>query len=179
MKESFCCCEGANITNWEPDSEGQECHFMAGETLMCEKCGQTLKPSHIYPEFLKSKQWKQLRFMRFIQDGFSCVDCGSDASEVHHEHYENILDIDTCVSLCHECHGKRHNKNSEKIEGYAKSVSIKKLANRHNLTKCPKCHGEFTFYESNGFWCCYNCDQAGDLYDFAKLILFMQKGKLK
>ncbi len=65
-----------------------------------------------YHEYLKSDEWKVKREEVLKRDNYICKDCGKVATEVHHENYE-FLHTDEeknyCVSLCNECHKKRHN----------------------------------------------------------------------
>lgn len=67
-----------------------------------------------YKEYLKSDRWKELRLLRLEKDNFKCRDCGNEANEVHHTSYNNIntpWEIHEIISLCHNCHERRHNKN--------------------------------------------------------------------
>jgi hypothetical protein len=65
-----------------------------------------------YLNFLKSKQWQEIRNERFIVDSFGCQDCGEMATVIHHLNYSNIININTMISLCKECHIERHLKEN-------------------------------------------------------------------
>ena len=65
----------------------------------------------IYKKYLKSDIWKKLRKKIMVRDKNICVDCGGKATEVHHLNYNYLhteKESDYCVSLCHNCHKKRH-----------------------------------------------------------------------
>ncbi len=173
MKNNNCptCLKELEIGNWEPSTDGQESHYIAGEKYMCLKCGNTFRLEDIYKQFLRTAQWKKIRFNVFIRDGFGCQDCGKSACEVHHLSYNDILDEDSCISLCHKCHGLRHGRETKKINGWANSLRITFIAKKRNSEKCFKCNESFSFYDEHGFFCCYNCNIAGDIKDFIILWL--------
>jgi len=58
----------------------------------------------------------------------------------------------------------------DKPKGWALSVSITRLAERHEFKACPICKGSFEFIESHGFFECRNCKTRGGLKKFAELI---------
>ena len=77
--------------------------------------------------FYHSRIWKKQRLHALHRDGYSCVDCGGHADEVHHiveltalniYDYEIALSLDNLVSLCRKCHKARHGDSSELPEGY-------------------------------------------------------------
>ncbi|MFW6129898.1 MAG: hypothetical protein ACOC56_01865, partial [Atribacterota bacterium] len=74
------CCGLYGVFIWTPNTEGQECHWLAGEHYMCKKCGETLRVENFYSNFLQSEQWEKIRFEVFIRDSFYCQDCGREAS---------------------------------------------------------------------------------------------------
>lgn len=72
------------------------------------------------------KNKMQLRKAVLERDNFTCQECGSkEKLECHHlkpqcDYPELALDIDNCITLCHECHTKtdsykvyRHRKKKE------------------------------------------------------------------
>jgi len=64
------------------------------------------------------EDWEVLRKNRLDFDEYTCQDCGYEADQVHHLNYPAI-DIDDCISLCVECHSRRHNKSTlEMLEMY-------------------------------------------------------------
>ena len=67
--------------------------------------------------FYKSHQWRRMKQYVLKRDREICQDCGGHATEVHHIiplSPENImdpsitLDENNLVSLCADCHRKRH-----------------------------------------------------------------------
>lgn len=54
--------------------------------------------------------------------------------------------------------------------GWALSISILRMAQRHNLTNCPKCKQPFEFKDTHGLFRCLNCKILGGLKQFAQLI---------
>ena len=56
------------------------------------------------------------------------------------------------------------------VKGWAKSISIVKLAKRNNMEKCPKCNNPFKFTDSHGMYWCDSCKYGGGLKKFANLI---------
>jgi 5-methylcytosine-specific restriction endonuclease McrA len=67
-----------------------------------------------YGQYLKSDEWERKRYLVLKRDNYECVFCGARATQVHHKHYakKNIgkEPIKWLVSVCEECHKKRHNK---------------------------------------------------------------------
>jgi len=66
---------------------------------------------------------------------------------------------------------KRELEPNGEPRGWALSLSISKLAEKHNLINCPQCNEPFKFIESHGFYKCNKCRYQGGLKKFAKLIL--------
>lgn len=69
----------------------------------------------IYNDYLKSKQWRELRETVFKRDGYKCLLCGDKANNSHHLSYGNMLKYGyskrlECASLCKKCHEKIHDK---------------------------------------------------------------------
>ena len=71
--------------------------------------------------FYKSALWRDTREYILKRDRFKCVDCGLLATEVHHIKEltpDNINDEKVSVnpanlvSLCYDCHRKRHRKHN-------------------------------------------------------------------
>ncbi|MDE6706851.1 MAG: HNH endonuclease [Oscillospiraceae bacterium] len=68
--------------------------------------------------FYKSAVWKRKRAVIMRRDGYQCQDCKRygrlrEAVTVHHiqhldEHPELALQSENLISLCAECHNKRH-----------------------------------------------------------------------
>jgi hypothetical protein len=68
-----------------------------------------------YGEYLKTKQWRELRETVFKRDGYKCLLCGEKANNCHHLSYGNMLKYGyskrlECASLCKKCHEKIHDK---------------------------------------------------------------------
>jgi hypothetical protein len=69
-----------------------------------------------YFEKLKDPKWQQLRLKIFERDNWACVSCHSkdQTLHAHHTYYKSNADpwdydLDTLVTLCHECHTEEHN----------------------------------------------------------------------
>ena len=64
-----------------------------------------------------SPKWKTLRQTK-LRDNPFCEICGAEATEVHHIHPHNgdldlFYDYDNLMSICHSCHAKETQKESE------------------------------------------------------------------
>lgn len=78
-------------------------------------------------QFYDSKLWKQQRLHALHRDNYQCQDCPAQAQEVHHiveltaaniNDYNIALGLDNLVSLCHNCHTKRHADSAAVPDGY-------------------------------------------------------------
>lgn len=69
--------------------------------------------------------------------------------------------------------------NKKEPQGWANSISIKKLAKKYNLEVCPYCDCKLNFIERLGWWSCSNCNLKGGLNKFAALILNKSNGGLQ
>ncbi|WP_350101702.1 HNH endonuclease [Fulvivirga sp.] len=62
--------------------------------------------------YLQSDDWKRKRYVVLKRDNWTCVYCGSKATQVHHKKYakRNIgkEPIKWLVSVCDSCHEKLH-----------------------------------------------------------------------
>ncbi len=62
--------------------------------------------------YLKSDEWQRKRYVVFKRDNWSCVFCGSRATQVHHKRYAKYNigkePIEWLVSVCKSCHDKQH-----------------------------------------------------------------------
>ena len=56
------------------------------------------------------------------------------------------------------------------VRGWANSVSIVKLAKKHNFENCHICGNPFQFKDSHGMYYCKSCRYGGGLTKFASLI---------
>lgn len=67
-----------------------------------------------YHKYLKSDEWQRKRYLVLKRDNNRCVYCGAKATQVHHKKYakRNIgrEPLEWLVSVCDECHRKRHNR---------------------------------------------------------------------
>ena len=65
-----------------------------------------------YHNYLKSDDWQRKRSVVLKRDHFRCVYCGKNATQVHHKKYAKHKigkePIKLLVSVCAECHKKRH-----------------------------------------------------------------------
>jgi len=78
------------------------------------------------------------------------------------------------IQIAREKYGLATPELSEKdlgeIKGWANSVSIIKLAEKHDFKNCPICGNPFKFQDSHGMYYCKTCKYGGGLTKFAKLI---------
>ena len=70
-----------------------------------------------WPQMYNSPRWKALRQAKLREQPF-CEICGAEATEVHHIHPHNgdvdvFYDYDNLMSICHSCHAKETQKESE------------------------------------------------------------------
>lgn len=73
-----------------------------------------------YVRFYNGIKWKQLREYILTRDNYLCQDCYSRnvityAKDIHHiedikESWDKRYDENNLISLCHDCHNKRHNR---------------------------------------------------------------------
>jgi len=64
--------------------------------------------------YYQTSRWYMTRNKILDRDSFTCVDCGStNRLDVHHLHYKNFgnENMEDLITLCRECHGKRHGYN--------------------------------------------------------------------
>jgi len=63
-----------------------------------------------YESYYFTSEWKELRQRAFQRDNFKCVQCGSNAEQVHHKHYKSFRNeqLDDLVTLCTICHNAIH-----------------------------------------------------------------------
>ena len=65
-----------------------------------------------YKKYLKSDDWKRKRYVVLKRDNWTCQECGVPATQVHHKKYAKYQigkePIKWLVSLCAECHKKKH-----------------------------------------------------------------------
>jgi hypothetical protein len=70
-------------------------------------------------------------------------------------------------------------KDLGEVQGWAKSVSIVRLAKKYDLEKCQICGNPFKFQDSHGMYYCDTCKIGGGLKKFAELISIRNIGVLK
>lgn len=88
-----------------------------------ERTGYKYKKNYAlnkYEKFYSSKQWQEMRAYILARDNYLCQDCLKNnkivnARQVHHidfltHNWDKRLDEDNLVSLCNDCHKKRHGK---------------------------------------------------------------------
>jgi 5-methylcytosine-specific restriction endonuclease McrA len=72
-----------------------------------------------YMKYLQSPLWTEIRARVLERDNNTCQDCGGKASQVHHRSYTLPVmtgnNDEMLVSLCGDCHQKRHPEHSRKI----------------------------------------------------------------
>lgn len=63
-------------------------------------------------EYLESDTWKRKRYVVLKRDNWTCVYCGSRATQVHHKRYAKYNigkePIEWLVSVCKSCHDAQH-----------------------------------------------------------------------
>lgn len=73
-----------------------------------------------YLAYLRSNEWRERR-LEFLEDSnYECEECGEDAKEVHHKHYNSIgnEERDDVEVLCSDCHENREiEKGTDMTEG--------------------------------------------------------------
>lgn len=72
---------------------------------------------NVWASMYNSPKWKTLRQTK-LRDNPFCEICGAEATEVHHIHPHNgdldlFYDYDNLMSICHSCHAKETQKESE------------------------------------------------------------------
>lgn len=65
---------------------------------------------------------------------------------------------------------KNNTKDLGEVKGWANSVSIVRLAKKHNFENCHICSNPFKFQDSHGMYYCKTCKFGGGLKKFAELI---------
>lgn len=68
-----------------------------------------------YQDYLKSKEWAEIKLDLYQTRGKKCEVCGSNKRiEVHHKHYNNVFkeEPNDLLLLCHDCHSKEHKKQN-------------------------------------------------------------------
>lgn len=63
------------------------------------------------------------------------------------------------------------------VRGWAKSVTISKLANKRNFNNCPTCKKPWNFQDSHGLFYCDECKYGGGLPKFVYMINEARKEK--
>ena len=68
-----------------------------------------------YHQYLQSDEWKAKRKKVLQAAGGRCQQCGTAATEVHHENYHEIYSesITNLTALCTDCHWEKHPKKSK------------------------------------------------------------------
>jgi len=83
---------------------------------LCPIYGRSKYPKHFKPDISRPDQ-PELREMVLERDNNQCQRCGS-SEDLHCHHITGVeinpiesADIDNCITLCKECHGKVHSDN--------------------------------------------------------------------
>lgn len=95
-----------------------------------------------HKEYLSSDRWKKLRYEILKRDNFTCQDCGNRARDVHHLDYGYLgtsEEAKFCISLCRECHKKRHNISSPSNQTQGATPSFNKGLTAMQQVASPKC----------------------------------------
>jgi hypothetical protein len=84
-------------------------------------------------------------------------------------------DKQAILKVAREKYGLKVPEPSKESMGWACSVNIKHLAERHNFTQCHLCNSPFEFDERMGWFSCPSCGLKGGLKMFAGLILKLKQ----
>jgi hypothetical protein len=82
-----------------------------------------------YSEKLKDPRWQKERLKIMERDGFRCWDCKSHTKtlHVHHSFYESANPWEThsdfLLTLCEDCHKKRHRVQDRLNRAIARTIS--------------------------------------------------------
>lgn len=136
-----------------------------------------------YRSLLKCFEWQFKRFKILVRDNYQCVDCNavSDKLHVHHTYYLKDstpweIDDSALISLCRQCHYKRHQLESIKV--YNKIGNQLALVS-HNFMFCHRCFGtgylpQFRHVE-NGI--CFLCNGEIPKTIFSKCLTTVSRNK--
>ena len=107
----------------------------------------THKKNTLLNGFKDISTWKRLVWIR---DNYTCQDCGIYEPTIvvaHHiipkmESAENILNIDNGITLCPNCHAKRHlvlkNNSSKRLNNYQKGLILKLHSDGNTIQEIEK-----------------------------------------
>ena len=54
------------------------------------------KRKEYYNEYLKTEDWQRKRYVVLKRDNWTCVKCGADATQVHHNKYARNIGKRAC-----------------------------------------------------------------------------------
>ena len=84
--------------------------------------------AHVFAKpFYDSALWQRTRREILRRDNYSCADCCGRADMVHHlveitqrniTDYNITIGPDNLISLCHDCHIKRHRSQGDVVDGF-------------------------------------------------------------
>lgn len=76
--------------------------------------------------YLKSDEWKRKRLIILKRDNFKCVCCNSEATQVHHINYNNVIkeNFNDLISVCKDCHEKIHFEGSVFFKGLKANFGV-------------------------------------------------------
>ena len=84
-----------------------------------------------YQDFLKSLDWKVMRFKVLKRDDNKCVYCQGPATQVHHLKYTtkafHAEKLDNLVAVCNDCHKLKH---TELYKKYMQCLKDSGLTNK-------------------------------------------------
>jgi len=89
-----------------------------------------------YGEYIRTPEFRILRRFVLKRAAGQCVDCGRNATQVHHVRYCKWGDIDApenLVAICFRCHEDRHRC----VE--CGEVRLKAREIKMGLITCPRC----------------------------------------
>jgi hypothetical protein len=98
-----------------------------------------------YSMLLNSFEWKYKRFRILVRDKFECQDCHEKSNQLHVHHLYYIkdtmpweIDEKALISLCKNCHAKRHEKENIKVY---KNYNGQLIVTGIHYLICPRCNG--------------------------------------
>jgi hypothetical protein len=100
-----------------------------------------------YSDLLNLREWKFKRLEILVRDNFTCCDCSCKSKSNHAHHLYYILnefpwaiESSGLITLCNECHKKRHENTSIDIFKYH-GFQLVRVYNFYEDLFCSRCNG--------------------------------------
>ncbi len=74
--------------------------------------GKATARTRRYQAYMRSPEWRKLRKRILERDGYKCLLCGEEATEVHHLNYDRFgheQETDL-IAVCHDCNQAERGK---------------------------------------------------------------------